>query len=1056
MQSSAVGFWLSPAQRSVWSTGKDGPANSVALVLMEGPCKADLLGEAVRSVASRREILRTVYHIAPGLKFPLQVVLEKGSVSWDETDLRSLDPESRNAELDALYRAAALQRFDVENGPVVRVLFIRLRDSAAFVVSAPALACDAHSLDLLAREIVLAYSYPETKEEVGAGDESIQYSQYAQWQNDLIESPDEEAAKAKAFWQRFAGLASPLAPSHSSGDRPSKPEHVPLILPPSTGRALEALSEKLDSRPEYLLLAVWQCFLARISGLSEFGVSVSFNGRTHQELAEVIGLIDKFLPRRARLYPHSLLSDIVAEVAGSFAEGEEWQEYFDPGTADTCNALPGFEFLHSRIDGDYADVRCSLLRQSAVTRRMPILLSARRNPSAFTLDFQFDAGQIAREEIERWSGSFLVLLESALASPATPLRLLPLLTAAELSTQIDEWNRTDAEYPLRCIQELFEEQAAKVPDRPAVRCGDNELTYRQLNERANQLAHRLRRLNLRPTAPVALCTSPGVDTIAGLLAIIKAGGACMPLSLENPKARLSMQLENAEAILTERLLVPSLPEFRGPLICIDVERSLEEPCEDPELRNSPDDPVYVIYTSGSTGVPKGVVVRHRNLSNYTHYIRNWLSLNRFPEGLHFAAVTTISADLGNTCIYPSLLSGGCLHMIPKDVAGETGRLAEYFQLHPIDVLKIVPSHLNALLETDEGRNVLPQRYLIVGGETLRQSMVDRIGVMAPTCEILNHYGPTETTVGSLTFRLNAPGAEGSGETVPIGRPISNTRIYILDESRQPVPAGVPGELYIAGAGVAAGYLNQPELTQERFLPNPWRADETMYRTGDRVRYLPDGNVEFLGRADNQVKIRGYRVEPGEVETLLLRYVPVREAVVTIRPDGRGDPRLVAYAAMRHGHSFDPDAIRDYLAEHVPSYMIPAVIVPVPRIPITSNGKIDRGALPDPAESELQQTRAVVPPGNATEAAIAEIWADVFRRSPISVDDNFFELGGHSLMATQVISRIRVRFGVAVDIRVLFDGPTIRSLASAVGIAEANNLKPAEPEITRAARVPRRI
>ena len=458
---------------------------------------------------------------------------------------------------------------------------------------------------------------------------------------------------------------------------------------------------------------------------------------------------------------------------------------------------------------------------------------------------------------------------------------------------------------------------------------------------------------------------------------------------------------------------------------------------------------YVIYTSGSTGTPKGVAVRHRNLVNYTSFIQRRLKLDEFAQPLHFATVSTLGADLGNTCIYPSLLSGGCLHIIGHDVASDSQRLREYAAKYPFDVLKIVPSHLMALLNSGGGREVLPGKYLIMGGETLTRPLMDKIIATGSTCEVLNHYGPTETTVGSLTLRLKDFDWKSSqAQTIPIGRPIANTRTYVLDAQGEPVPVGVAGELYIGGEGVTAGYFNQPELTAERFVPERFVPDANakMYRTGDLVRYLPDGNVEFLGRVDDQVKIRGFRIELGEVESVLLRHGNVQQAAVLVLADESGEKSLVAYVVG----SANTDELRSYLRGQLPDYMMPSAIIGLPKLPLNANGKVDRQALPKPQDVRAADQEPV-PARTPSEEVVAAIWSEVLKRDGIGVEDNFFEIGGHSLLATQIASRLREHFNIPVPVRALFESPSIAELAKRLDNARREEQGMVPPAITPVSR-----
>jgi amino acid adenylation domain-containing protein len=464
------------------------------------------------------------------------------------------------------------------------------------------------------------------------------------------------------------------------------------------------------------------------------------------------------------------------------------------------------------------------------------------------------------------------------------------------------------------------------------------------------------------------------------------------------------------------------------------------------VQTKPENLVYVIYTSGSTGVPKGVAVRHRNLVNYAEFITRRLALEKYPDGLQFATVSTLGADLGNTCIFPALISGGCLHVLPYEVATDATRFAGYTAQHPVDVLKIVPSHLQALLQGAEAKQVLPRKYLITGGETLTPQLIERIGQLNPGCEILNHYGPTETTVGSLTLRLNEyDWKHSTAASIPIGRPIANTQVYILDAHLQPVPVGVVGELYIAGAGVTAGYLNQPERTAERFVANPFvnDANAKMYRTGDLARYGADGNVEFLGRGDDQVKIRGFRIELGEIEAVLGQHAAVKQAVVLAKADERGDKKLLAYVVANREPAVSTDDLRSYLKQQLPDYMVPSAVVLLPKLPLTANGKIDRLALPAP---EAVASKEYVAPKTPTEEVVAGIWAEVLRQPRVSTQDNFFDLGGHSLLATQVVSRVREHFRVELPIRILFEKPTVCGLVEAILASQEAGADSAESAI----------
>jgi amino acid adenylation domain-containing protein len=506
------------------------------------------------------------------------------------------------------------------------------------------------------------------------------------------------------------------------------------------------------------------------------------------------------------------------------------------------------------------------------------------------------------------------------------------------------------------------------------------------------------------------------------------------LNFEHPPARLAHQLgeTNAPVLVTQEALLDRLPRYDGAVVCVDRDRDAFAACpaSAPETATAPDDLVYVMYTSGSTGLPKGVEVTHRNLESYVAAVSRVLELpEAAPSGLGFAAVSAISTDLGNTSVFGALLSGGTLHLVPPDVATDGARFAAYRREHAVDVLKITPSQLRALVAGAGIESVLPRRWLVLGGEALPWELAAE--VLAPgTCRLLNHYGPTETTVGACTYEVTKDTLRRSA-TVPVGRPLANSRGYVLDRRLRPLPTGVPGELCLAGHGVARGYAAQPELTAEVFVADPVAADGRAYRTGDRARVLADGAIEFLGRLDQQVKIRGYRVEPGEIEAVLRQHPDVREATVAARESETGEQALVGYVVS----AAEPDVeeLQRFLRETLPAYMVPARFLRLDALPLSASGKVDRASLPEPGESA--RTTEYVAPRTEVERSLVEIWEELLGVEQIGVLDDFFALGGHSLLATQVVIRIR-RTHADIPLHSIFDEPTVAGLAAIVERAVA--------------------
>ncbi len=1041
---STAGFWLSPQQKYVWSWPRQ--QHMVCAVEIDGALQeADLRG-ALQTVIARHEILRTVFVRQSGMKVPFQVVQENLEPAWQRIDLRSASPEKQITEI---VRTAQTASMNLEAGPVVHATLAQLSDSRwTLILSLPALSSDFRSLRNLVQEIGAVYAGEVEK----LNSEPLRYVQFAQWQSELLASGDEAAQKARETWTKFAvadSLAFPKEirnPTQESGADGCVTIQLNLALLKQT----EAIAAKHDTPVGNVLLSGWQSLVWRLTGIANFAVGVFLDGREYEELQDAMGNIGKTLPVPARFDGDFRFSEVLQSTSDAVKQATEWQEHYAPGEVE----LPvGFEFRELSPAHAFKKATFRMERATTAVEGFKLKLMAVRGEAGLTLEFHYDAARFAQASIERIAGYFQTLLAAAVAAPETVVSRLPLLPESERQQLLVEWNQTAAAYPQdRCLHQLFEAQATRTPDRLALVSGEQQLTYRQWNEQANQLAHYLRTLGVGPDSLVGLCVDRSASMMVALLAILKAGGAYVALNPDNPKPRLAQQLSGTVALITENKLLAQMPEFPGKTLALDRDEKLwsSQPVTNPDPKTTPDNLVYVIYTSGSTGVPKGVGVRHRNLVNYSHFITQRLGLDKHPEGLSFATVSTIAADLGNTCIYPAMVSGGCLHVIAYDVSTDAERLASYTQKHPIDVLKIVPSHLEALLHSAQAKQILPRKYLLTGGETLTPKLVEKILGLNAACEIFNHYGPTETTVGSLTLRLkDYDWKNAQAASIPIGRPIANTQVYILDQHLEPVPEGVIGELYIAGAGVTSGYLNQLERTAERFLPNPLSPDanERMYRTGDLARYLANGNVEFLGRADDQVKIRGFRIELGEIETVLSQHAGVKQAVVLARPDERGEKRLLGYVVARDAN-LTTDGLRAYLKEQLPEYMVPTALMLLAKLPLNANGKIDRQALPEP---EQAQTKAYVAPRTPTEELVASIWQEVLRRDRVSTEDNFFDLGGHSLMATQIVSRIREKFHVELAMRILFEKPTISGLAQAIEGAQQDGSESAEPAIVPVAR-----
>src|SRR5215472_10108508 len=877
----SAGFWLSPQQKHVWTLQQDGKAlRAVCVVELPAGVSEANVATALDAVVSRHEVLGTIYVRQPGMKFPFQAVSYDAKASLQTVDLSGISEHDQTAKLAEIVQEQQRTQIAPKQPPVLSAtLVILVPNQHTVVLSLPAMAADFASLEVIARELseIASGTAPSLAEE------ELRYVQFAQWQNDLIQGDDENSVKGREFWANLPESAPVTLPLESKQPGDFIEHTVERRLDRTTFDKLEGLANQAAASIREILLAAWECVLWRLTGETTFRIGVVFDGREYEELRNAIGLVAKTLPIDARFDGDFCFRDVVQYARGAAAKAGEWQEYYVPGTGFGVEPPVSFEYRSAPL----------LCRRAEVVNDLyKLKLCVSPGSEGLQLQFRYDASRVSAELVERIAGYYVNLLAGSLSLPDAPVSRLPLLGEREQQRLVTEWNQTPADYPRnKCFHELFEAQAASTPDRPALRFNDTALTYRELNERANQLAHYLRSTSVGPDSLVGLCLERSAEVMVAVLATLKAGGAYVPLNPDNPKPRLTQQLVGTVALITSEGLLPQMSESEGKTICIDRDAAqwVEQPRTNPENKSNPENLAYVIYTSGSTGTPKGVAIRHRNLVNYSSFITHRLRLDEFPEGLHFATVSTIGADLGNTCIFPALISGGCLHIVSYEVSTDAQRFAAYSEEHPIDVLKIVPSHLQALLQSSQARQVLPRKFLILGGETFTPRLAGEIFALSGTCEVFNHYGPSETTVGSLMLRLaDYDWRNSQASSIPIGRPIANTQVYILDAQLQPVPTGAIGELYIAGDGVTSGYLNQPDKTAERFVPNPFCTNPNgrMYRTGDLARLLSDGNVEFLGRGDDQVKIRGFRIEPGEIESLLAARPAVKQALVLAKEDKR--------------------------------------------------------------------------------------------------------------------------------------------------------------------------
>ncbi len=652
-----AGFWLSPQQKYVWTLEQEGHAlRSVCLFELDCIISQQALASALKQVVARHEILRTTYVHQPGMKFPFQAIVDAADQSVEYIDLSSLSGAEQEAKLDEIFGSLRAPRVGPEPLPAISATLVTLAPNhSAVLLATPAMATDVASLQIVAQELTgIVQGQPPD-----AATEPLRYVQFAQWQNDLIEGDEENTLKGKRFWESLRDAPEVILPHEVKSPAGCAEQVIARAIDADNLNQIGFVAKRLKASEDVILLAAWQCVLWRLlSGYSTFQVGVVFEGRDYDELRDAVGLIAKTLPIDARFDGDYRFQDVVDHVREAMAAAAEWQEYFLPGSRTGGGAAVCYEWRTSNSGTVAGSVRAAVCNDG-----YKLKLSVQRRSNGLHLEFLYNALQVPAESVERIAGYFSNLLTGALGAPETAVNRLPLLDNTELHRLLVEWNKTSSDYPKdECFHQLFEAQAAATPERAALRFNDELFSYRDLNERANQLAHYLRSVGVGPDSLVGLCVERSAQTIVAVLGILKAGGAYVPLNPDNPKPRLVQQLVGADALITEQKLLEQMPDFAGKTLCLDCDAAAwaNAPRNNPENHSTPENLVYVIYTSGSTGVPKGVAVRHRNLVNYSHFIRRRLHVDEHTGGLHFATVSTIGADLGNTCIYPSLLSGGCL------------------------------------------------------------------------------------------------------------------------------------------------------------------------------------------------------------------------------------------------------------------------------------------------------------------------------------------------------------------------------------------------------------
>jgi amino acid adenylation domain-containing protein len=1044
-------FPLSFAQQRLWFLEQLTPGNFTYNILaglrLTGTLDASSLERSLNELVKRHEVLRTAFKTINGQ--PVQAIASNLELKILEIDLRSLPETERSREVERLIAAEAKLAFDLSQAPLLRAKLLHLSDSNwVLLLSTHHIIFDAWSVGIFIQELATFYQAFCTGKPSPLPELSVQYADFASWQRQWLQG--EVLETQLAYWKKQLGGNLPVLNLPTDRPRPAVQTFRGAVhkftIPKAIAEEMTQLSQRQKATLFMVLLAAFKTLLYRYTGQEDILVASPIANRNRREIEELIGFFANTVVFRTNLSSNPTFKELLASVRevalGAYNHQdlpfEKLVEILQPERDLSHNPL--FQVLFS-----LRNVRTPQIKLPGVTLRnleieqktakFDLALGLEEGLEGINGTLEYSQDLFDASTARRIAGHFLTLLESIAANPEQRLSNLPILTKPEQQQLLFEWNNTQSELPLnQCVHGLFEAQTERTPDAIAVVFDREQLTYRELNRRANQLAHHLKNLGVKPEIPVGILVDRSLEMVVGLLGILKAGGAYVPLDPAYPPERLVFMLEDASVavLLTIARLVESLPKHQGRIVCLDTDWEIIERQSEANLISEVklDNLAYVIYTSGSTGKPKGVAIEHRNAVA----LLDWATQVFNPEDLAgVLASTSICFDLSVFELFVPLSRGGKVILAENALHLPTLSAAPY-----VTLINTVPSAIAELLRIDGIPSSV--RTVNLAGEPLGNKLVQQVYEHNTVQKVFNLYGPSEDTTYS-TYTLVK---KGGNEPPPIGRPIANTQVYILDAQKQPVPIGIPGELYIGGAGLARGYLNRPELTAERFILNPFSDEPSsrLYKTGDLARYLSDGNIEFLGRIDQQVKIRGFRIELGEIEAAIGQHPAVREAIALVREDNPGDKRLVAYivanSELRGGHGdTDPtpsefiNHLRVFLKQKLPQYMIPSAFVLLEAMPLTPNGKIDRRSLRAPDTNTPEFESNFTEPRTPDEQLIAEIWAEVLGLERVGIHDNFFELGGHSLLATQAISRLREAFQVEVPLRSLFESPTVATVTESL-------------------------
>ena len=1076
---------LTTGQRALWFLAQlvpDNPFYNIPFALrLSGPLQGPMLEHSLNQILRRHEVLRTYFpsiHAQQNGQTngqPTQVVADAVSLSLAMIDLQDCPAADRLRQAQQTATHLAQIPFDLTQAPLLRATLIKLSPTDhVLVVVIHHILADGWSMGVFERELTTGYYAAIAGKPAALADLTVQYADFAIWQQRWLE--EQIIPRHLPYWkQQLADLAGLRLPTDfpRPAQQSFKGGTVSLALPQSLKADLVKLGQQQGVTLFMVLLAAFKVLLHRYTQQTDIVVGTPVANRHQPEIEPLIGFFVNSLvlrtPVEADLPFLDLLNRVRRVTLDAYAHQElpfeKLVEALKPER--TLDQNPLFQVMFTLQNAAEQAVIQTATNGSATpcnlefspfevvynTARTDLEWDVWEHPQGLRLVVDYAADLFTPATIQQMLGHYRTLLEGIVDAPDCPIGQLPLLSESQRRQLVVDWNRTAMDYPRHwCVADLFEAQVAQTPDRVAVEGAGERLTYAQLNHRANQLAHYLQTLGVKPDVLVGLCVDRSIDMVMGLLGVLKAGGGYVPLDPAFPQARLSYILEDAQVavLLTQQTLQPQFSTAAMPTVCLDADwpriekQALTDgfdPSQAPDRAAlTPHHLAYVIYTSGSTGKPKGVMIQQQALINITLSVVARYGLNHQERILQFAS---LSFDGAIEEIYPCFACGGTLVLRSEEMVSSSARFLRVCQDWHITMLELPTAYWHQLITdlVDQQLTLPPSlKLIVIAGE---QALPEKVALWQQQVgqhpQLINAYGPTETTVTSTIWPVPADPVVPADRLVPIGRPLNNEQVYVLDADLQPLPMGVPGELYIGGDSLARGYLNRPEVTAASFVPDPFSPipGARLYKTGDAVRYLPDGNLEFIGRIDYQVKVRGFRVELGEIEASLVQHPGVREAIVIAREERPGEKRLVAYVVAQANQALLPHDLRRFLKDRMPDYMVPSAFMVLGALPLTTSGKVNRQALPTPDYSRDQLAETYVAPRTPLEQTLTDLWASILRLPQVGIHDNFFALGGHSLLVTQLISRLRDQLAIEMAVRSVFEAPTPAELAGQIAALQAN-------------------